>query len=169
MIHIYTGDGKGKTTAAAGLAVRALGAGLRVFFAQFIKDGSSSEIVFLKEKAPGKFIYASHGRGKFILGKPSDEDIRLARKTLDSLEEALRSSQYGLVVADEIFGAWKAGLFPLGPLLGLMRIPCGETELVLTGRDAPPEAVALADLVTEMKCVKHYYSKGRPPQRGIEM
>ncbi len=169
MIHIYTGDGKGKTTAATGLTVRALGAGLRVFFAQFIKDGSSSEITFLKEKAPDRFTYVSGGRGRFILGAPPEEDILLARKTLDSLADALRSGQYDLVVADEILGAWKAGLFPLESLLCLMRTPCGETELVLTGRNAPPEAVELADLVTEMQCIRHYYSKGRPPKRGIEM
>ena len=169
MIHIYTGDGKGKTTAAAGLTVRALGAGLRVFFAQFIKDGSSSEIVFLKKNASEKFTYVSDGRGKFILGKPSENDVRLARITLESLENALQSGQYDLVVADEIFGALNAGLFPLESLLALMRLPHGDTEFVMTGRTAPPEAIALADLVTEMKCIKHYYSKGRSPKHGIEM
>ncbi len=169
MIHIYTGDGKGKTTAATGLTVRALGAGMRVFFAQFIKDGSSSEIAFLKEKAPGQFTYLSGGRGRFILGTPPQEDIRLAGETLEALRNALLSGLYELVVADEIFGAWKAGLFPLESLIELMKTPCGETELVLTGRNAPPEAVELADLVTEMQCVRHYYSTGRPPKQGIEM
>ena len=102
MIQVYTGDGKGKTTAAAGLTVRSLGAGLRVFFAQFIKNGSSSEIRFLKEHGGENFTYFTRGSGRFILGDPPPAECRNAADTLDRLKQAIISGQYDVVVADEI-------------------------------------------------------------------
>ena len=170
MIQIYTGDGKGKTTAAAGLTVRALGAGLRVFFAQFIKNGSSSEIRFLKQFGGEKFTYFTRGSGKFIMGDPPPEECRRAAETLDALKQALDSSRYDVIVADEILGSLQARLFtPEDLILLLDRAEAHpETELILTGRNAPDFAAERAGLVSEVKCIKHYYTQGRPPKKGIE-
>ena len=170
MIQIYTGDGKGKTTAATGLAVRALGAGMRVFFAQFIKNGSSSEIRFLREHGGDNFTYFTLGSGRFIIGEPSPDDCRRAADTLTALREAIASGLYDLVVADEILGSLQAKLFTPGDLLDLLAAAGDfpEIELILTGRNAPESAVELAGLVSEVRCVKHYYTLGRPPKKGIE-
>ncbi len=170
MIQIYTGDGKGKTTAATGLTVRALGAGLRVFFAQFIKNGSSSEIRFLKQYGGDRFTYFTRGSGKFIIGTPPPEECRHAAETLDALKQAIESGRYDLVVADEILGSLQAKLFDNDDLIALLDIADAhpETELILTGRNAPEFAVERAGLVSEVKCVKHYYTLGRPPKKGIE-
>ena len=170
MIHIYTGDGKGKTTAATGLTVRALGAGLRVFFAQFIKNGSSSEIRFLKQCGGDQFTYFTRGSGRFILGDPPPEECRNAADTVDRLKQAIISGQYDVVVADEILGSLQAGLFSPDDLTALLdtadQFPM--VELILTGRNAPDFAIARAGLVSEIKCVKHYYDSGRSPKKGIE-
>ena len=170
MIQIYTGDGKGKTTAATGLAVRALGAGLRVFFAQFIKNGSSSEIAFLKQHNEGRFTYFTLGSGRFVIGKPPEEECRRAAETLEKLEEAISSGRYDVVVADEILGSLQAGLFAPEALESLLDAAEGhsEVEVILTGRNAPDFAIGRAGLVSEVKCVKHYYTQGRPPKKGIE-
>ena len=170
MIQIYTGDGKGKTTAATGLTVRALGAGLRVFFAQFIKNGSSSEIRFLKQFGGEKFTYFTLGSGRFVIGEPPPAECRRAAETLEKLKEAAASGQYDVVVADEILGSLQARLFSPEALISLLDTADGhpEMELILTGRNAPDFAVERAGLVSEVKCVKHYYTLGRPPKKGIE-
>ena len=170
MIQIYTGDGKGKTTAATGLTVRALGAGLRVFFAQFIKNGSSSEIRFLKQSGGERFTYFTRGSGKFIMGDPPPEECRRAAETLDALKRALSSCEYDVIVADEILGSLQARLFPPDDLNTLLDIAEAhpEIELILTGRNAPDFVIGRAGLVSEVRCIKHYYTQGRPPKKGIE-
>lgn len=170
MIQIYTGDGKGKTTAAAGLTIRALGAGLRVFFAQFIKNGSSSEIRFLKQNGGKNFTYFTRGSGKFIMENPAPAECQNALETLEALKQALLSGEYDIVVADEILGSLQAGLFSSDDLRSLLDSVDGHcrAELILTGRNAPDFAIERAGLVSEIKCVKHYYTQGRPPLKGIE-
>lgn len=166
-VQVYTGDGKGKTTAAVGLAVRACGAGLRVFFGQFIKGGDSSELEFFRMRCPE--VHCEHfGRGRFVRGKPAAEDLGLARLGLDRLRAAVASGSYDLVIADEANGAVKAGLFAVGELLSLIPARAAHVELVFTGRDAHPDLVAMADLVTEMRCVKHYFGQGIAARKGIE-
>lgn len=167
-IQIYTGDGKGKTTASIGLCVRALGAGFHVFYAQFMKDGTSSEIAFLRKSAPEHFVYFCRGSGKFILGTPSRDEVERAFVTLQALKAALESDDYDMVFADEIFGALNAGLLTKEEVFSLMRARSGGTELVLTGRNVPPEIAGLADLVSEVGCRRHYYTQGRPALKGIE-
>ncbi len=167
-IQIYTGDGKGKTTASIGLCARALGAGFHVFYAQFMKDGSSSEIAFLKKSAPEHFIYFCRGSGKFIFGAPSRDELERASVTLEALKDALESRKYDMVFADELFGALNAGLLRKEDVLSLMRARSGGTELVLTGRNVPREIADLADLVSEVECRRHYYAQGRPALKGIE-
>ena len=167
-IQVYTGDGKGKTTASIGLCTRALGAGFHVFYAQFMKDGTSSEIAFLKKSAPEHFVYFCRGSGKFILGTPSRDEVERAAVTLEALKEALESRKYDMVFADEIFGALNAGLLAREDVLSLMRARSGGTELILTGRNVPREIACLADLISEIECRRHYYAQGRPALKGIE-
>lgn len=167
-IHVYTGDGKGKTTAAVGLAVRACGAGLRVFFAQFLKDGSSSEIRLLRERCP-EIAFAHFGTGRFVTGTPSDEEAAAAHAGLTALEAALTSSAYDVVIADEINVACRTGCLGLADVLHLLELRPAHVELVLTGRNADAEVIARADLVTEMKEISHYFSRQQAARRGIEL
>jgi cob(I)alamin adenosyltransferase len=166
-IQIYTGDGKGKTTAALGLALRAHGAGLRVFFGQFIKGREHSEIRALRERLP-EVTVEQFGHGRFIRGTPAPDETAAARHGLDRLREALTGGRYDVVIADEACSAVQARLFPEDDLLALMEARPPSVELVLTGRAAGPRLQARADLVTEMHCVKHYYQAGVDGRPGIE-
>jgi cob(I)alamin adenosyltransferase len=166
-IHVYTGDGKGKTTAALGLALRAVGAGLRVYFAQFIKKGGYSEINALKRLSDSVTI-EQFGCGRFTKGKARDEDIALARKGLARIKEILSSGEYELVILDEANVAVTHGLLTEQELLDLIDRKPADTELVITGRNAPPGIVARADLVSEVKAVKHYFKNGVKARIGIE-
>jgi cob(I)alamin adenosyltransferase len=166
-IQVYTGDGKGKTTAALGLSVRAAGAGLSVYFAQFIKAGEYSEIKALKGFS-GRITVAQFGRGRFITGAPAPEDMAAAAEGLEKVRAAMASGEYDVIVLDEANGAVQAGLFPVAALLDIMAAKPDGVELVVTGRNAREEVVARADLVTEMREVKHYYVKGGGARLGIE-
>jgi cob(I)alamin adenosyltransferase len=166
-IHVYTGDGKGKTTAALGLALRAAGAGLNVYLAQFIKSGTTSEISALSRYAD-RITVNQFGTGRFIQGNPSDQDITAARKGLQAVRAALRSGDYQMVVMDEGNVAAAMGLFPVETILTLMSQKPVDVELVITGRGADPRVIDMADLVTEMMAVKHYYQAGVPARTGIE-
>ena len=166
-VHVYTGDGKGKTTAAMGLALRACGAGQRVFVGQFIKGKDSGEVRMLKERCP-EVTAEVFGQGRFVRGRPSAEDIALARKGLDRLREVVRSGEFDLVVADEANGAVHAGLFSIDDLMILLDDRKPEVELVVTGRNAHPRLIERADLVTEMQKLKHPFDSGLPAREGIE-
>jgi len=166
-VQVYTGDGKGKTTAATGLAVRAAGAGLRIFIGQFIKGRDSSEMKLLRERCPEVDI-EQFGEGCFIKGKPSSKDIANACNGIKRLKNALASGKYEMVIADEANGALGAGIISLPELLSLLDIRPANVELVITGRNAPPELMERADLVTEMRCIKHYFDSGVQARKGIE-
>ena len=157
MLHIYTGEGKGKTTAAVGLAVRAAGAGMRVLFIQFLKDCTSSEISQLDKLG---IITACFGTGRFVM-KVEQRDKELARKGI-----ALASSiDSDLLILDEALAALKLGLIKLNDIKGLIE---RQGELVITGRDAPRKLIELADYVSEIKKVKHPFDKGIKARKGIE-
>lgn len=166
-VQIYTGNGKGKTTAALGLALRAHGAGLRVFFGQFIKGGDYSEIRALRDRLP-EVTVEQFGHGRFIRGVPPPSEIAAARHGLDRLREVLTGGQYDVVIADEACTAVRAQLFAENDLLALLEVCPPTVEFVLTGRDAGAKLQARADLVTEMRCVKHYYETGLKARTGIE-
>jgi cob(I)alamin adenosyltransferase len=166
MIQVYTGNGKGKTTAALGLALRAVGAGLKVYIGQFIKGNSYSEIKILK-KIRGIKV-EQYGRGCFIKGKPKQADIELARKGLRQAGRIIAAGKYDLVILDEINVALSLGLLSLNDVVKLLKSVPKQVEVVLTGRYAHPKIKRLADLVSEMKDVKHYYKKGVKARRGIE-
>ena len=166
-IQVYTGNGKGKTTAALGLALRSTGAGLRVYLGQFIKCGDYSEIKILRSRFP-EITVEQYGSGRFIRTTPKPEHIQAAQRGLQSLVAAMRGGLYDVVIADEANTAVRVGLFAEEDLLALMDEKPDPVELILTGRDAGPRVQSRADLVTEMKCIKHYYDAGVPGRPGIE-
>jgi len=168
--QVYTGDGKGKTTAALGLALRASGAGLRVYIGQFIKRGETSEILALR-KLPGVTVeqYGS-GLGLLLRRNVEPTDLECAREGLRRLEDALAGGEYDLVVADEIHCAMMCGLLAEEDLLRVIDLRPEGTELVFTGRGATQAILEKADLITEMRLVRHYYADKRlPARKGIEM
>ena len=165
--QVYTGNGKGKTTAALGLAVRAAGAGLQVFIAQFLKTGDYSEIKALKRFAEYITI-EQYGCGHFIKGNPSAEDITAGRKGLERINAIMASKKYDVIILDEANVAVKYNLFPLQKLLDLIDAKPDGVELVITGRWADPKVIEKADLVTEMKEIRHYLKNGVPARTGIE-
>jgi cob(I)alamin adenosyltransferase len=168
-IQIYTGNCKGKTTAALGLAFRAMGHGLKTYIGQFIKKHPYGEIESARMVSPYITI-EQYGRGAFIHVSEtiSPEDIECARKGLATAIEAMMSGQYSIIVLDEILTACHFKLISQADILKIMSDkPCG-VELVLTGRYAPADIIEAADLVTEMTEVKHYYQKGVPARPGIE-
>jgi len=166
-VQIYTGNGKGKTTAALGLALRGAGAGYRVFIGQFIKSGDFSEIRALK-RFSDLITVRQYGLGRFIKGKPSAEDLRQAQSGLNELQQIVGSGDYQVVIIDEGNVAITCELIRENDLLNLIERRHPQTELVITGRGATPQVMAAADLVTEMRPVKHYYETGVPARTGIE-
>lgn len=166
-IHLYTGNGKGKTTAAFGLALRAAGAGKKVFIAQFVKGKPYSEMELIKQCIPSITI-KQYGLGCFIIKTPTPEDILAARNGLQEVAGIIASGEYDVVVLDEATIALYYNLFTLDELLEVIRSRPDATEMVITGRYAPAGLIEIADLVTEMKEVKHYYTRGIEAREGIE-
>lgn len=166
-LHIYTGDGKGKTTAALGLVLRAFGAGLRVFVAQFVKDMRYSEVDALERLSPD-IVVRQYGRGCIIDREPSVEDEASARRGLEEVRVALIEGQYELVVLDEANIALYFGLFEVEELLSVLEARHPKCEVVVTGRYAPRQLIEKADLVTEMRPLKHYFERGVMARVGIE-
>lgn len=166
-VQVYTGNGKGKTTAAIGLAIRAVGAGLKVFIGQFIKNMYYNEFKPLQKFYPN-IVLKQYGRSCFITREPSDEDIEAARKGFQEIKRVIMSEEYDVVILDEAITAMHFKLLPVEDFIKLIEEKPGGVELVFTGRGAPKELVERADLVTEMKEIKHYYSKGVEAREGIE-
>jgi len=165
-VQVYTGNGKGKTTAAFGLALRAVCAGKKVFIGQFVKGMQYSELKVV-EYLPNLEI-EQFGRGCFIYDQPAAEDIRLARKGLERCQAILKEGRYDVVILDEINIAMYFKLFSVEAVLDMLTNRARHTEVVLTGRYAPEEIINAADLVTEMKEIKHYYTVGVEAREGIE-
>ena len=166
-LQVYTGDGKGKTTAAIGLAVRAMGAGMKVLFAQFLKKGDFSEINALR-RFGDQIKIIQFGSGKFVRGRPKNADFQRAQQGLKDIEKYMSSGRYDLVVLDEANVALHLGLLPLEDMLCFISRRPPWVELVLTGRNAPEEIKNAADLVSECRLVKHYFSRGIKARIGIE-
>ncbi len=167
-VQVYTGNGKGKTTAAFGLALRAAGAGLKVYIAQFVKGMDYSEHTALKRFSDLVTI-TQYGRDCFIRNAPTEEDIIAARKGLAEVQKVLSSGQWDVVILDEANIAAFYGLFSPDELVGLIDAKPEALELVITGRNAHQKVLDKADLITEMKEVRHYYAKGVKARKGIEM
>lgn len=166
-IQVYTGNGKGKTTAALGLAMRAAGAGLRTFIAQFMKKQQCSEHTLLKELAD-RITVQQYGKG-FLRGKkPPIAHVKAAQAGLRKVKEILVSGNYDLVIMDEANVAAHYGLISVDDLVEVMTMKPANVELVITGRYADERVMKQADLVTEMREIKHYGQKGVMARRGIE-
>ncbi|MGD9348393.1 MAG: cob(I)yrinic acid a,c-diamide adenosyltransferase [Desulfobacterales bacterium] len=166
-IHVYTGNGKGKTTAALGLAIRAAGAGLKVYIAQFVKSGEYSEIKGLKSLAD-KITVEQFGCGRFIKGQPSVEDVKAANRGLEAVKSVLAGGEHAVVILDEATVAVSLGLLSEEALIEMLASKPEDVEIIITGRGATPNIMALADLVTEMTEIKHYFQKGVQARLGIE-
>ncbi len=166
-IQVYTGNGKGKTTAALGLAVRAAGAGLRIFIAQFIKKQKCSEHALLDELRD-RITIRQYGRGLIMGRKPSPADVKAAQEGYEDVKNILFSKEYDVVVLDEANVAAHYGLITVQDLLELMAEKPKGVELVITGRYADEKVLEAADVVTEMREIKHYREQGVTARRGIE-
>jgi len=166
-VQVYTGNGKGKTTAAIGLAVRAAGAGLKVLFVQFVKGMKYSEIGAL-ERFNDLITIRQYTRGCSIKRDAQKEDIDSATAGLEEVKRLLTEKKYNVVILDEANIAIHSSLFSAQDLLGAICSRDPSCEIVITGRYAPPQIIQIADLVTEMKEVKHYYAQGVEARAGIE-
>ena len=168
-LQVYTGNGKGKTTAALGLAFRAAGRGFRTYIAQFLKAQATGEIEAAKKLAP-LITIEPFGREGFITvtSGPEDEDVIRAAAGLIRAKEAMLSGDYRIVILDEVNTAVHFKVLSEEEVLALIDERPAEVELVLTGRYAPPSFIQRADLVTEMSEVKHYFAKGVKAREGIE-
>ena len=167
-MHVYTGDGKGKTTAALGLALRAAGHGLRTYIAQFMKGQDYGELHALEHLAPHITI-EQFGKPSFVhVERATPEDVEMARRGLAAVREALQSGQYDLVIMDEVNVALHFRLLTVEEVLEVIGTRPPGVELVLTGRRVPEEILARADYVTEMREIKHPYQRGIKARRGIE-
>lgn len=165
-IHIYTGDGKGKTTAAFGLAVRALCTGKSVFIGQFVKSMKYNETRMVEQFE--RVSIEQFGNGCMLTREATEEDIRAAREGLARCRNILLSGEYAVVILDELTIALFLGLLELEEVLQLLRDKRPETEVVITGRYASQELIDIADLVTEMREIKHYYKQGVLSRDGID-
>jgi cob(I)alamin adenosyltransferase len=167
-IHVYTGDGKGKTTAALGQALRASGHGLKVIVLQFMKGEIKYGELEAVKNVPG-FTIEQHGLPSFVdKDNPSAKDRSLARQGFERAKEVLSSGKYDIVVLDEANIALDYGLLNLKDLMEVITKRPLHVDVVLTGRYAPKAVIELADLVTEMREVKHHYQKGVQAREGIE-
>ena len=168
LVLVHTGNGKGKTTAAFGQALRAVGQGLRVCVIQFMKGRKYGEFLAAERYLPNLTIHLS-GLDSFVMrDKPAPVDIELARKGLDMAREAVSSGNYDMVILDEINVAVDFKLIPLEEVINLIRNKPAALDLILTGRYAAPEIMELADTVSEVREIKHHYNAGIKDRAGIE-
>lgn len=170
-VQVYTGNGKGKTTAALGLSIRALGAGKKVFIGQFAKSKHYSELETI-EKLLKNITIKQFGMGCFIFEKPKEEeeeeDIQAAQKRLKEITSIIESDEYDVIILDEANIAVHYNLITADELISAINKRSQRTEIIITGRYANQEIMDVADLVTEMKEIKHYYQQGVQARVGIE-
>lgn len=168
IVQIYTGNGKGKTTAAFGQALRAIGQGYRVCVIQFMKGRKYGEFLAGEKYLPNLTIHLA-GLDSFVMReKPAPLDIELARQGLALARKAIASGDYDMVILDEINVAADFQLIPLEEVIDLVKSKPAAVDLILTGRYAPPEVIALADTVSEIREVRHHYNAGVKERAGIE-
>ena len=170
LIIVNTGPGKGKTTAAMGTALRAVGQGMRVLMLQFLKGSWHYGELDAVKGFGNSFVMKQMGRGFVKVGaeKPDPEDVRMVEAAWAEAEAAIRSGDWDLVVLDEINYAISYGMLDPAKIVEVLKAKPEMVHVILTGRNAHPTIVDLADTVTEMRQVKHAYEKGVMAQRGIE-
>jgi cob(I)alamin adenosyltransferase len=168
LMQVYTGEGKGKTTAALGLALRAWGHGLRVCIIQFMKKGEEYGEVEALRRLDGIELYQFGVDRLIFKGEHCQEDVELAERGLQMAQDALCSNDYDLVILDEINVVMDFGILPVDKVLSTVRGRDPGVEVVLTGRNAPEAVIKEADLVTIMKMEKHPYESGVVARKGVE-
>ncbi len=166
-IQIYTGNGKGKTTAALGVALRTVGAGKKVFIGQFLKSGDYSEMKPLNEMAD-QITVEHYGLGRFIKGHPTKEDIEAGISGFMRVSQIMNKGEHDLIILDEGNIAVKYNIISEQDMLSLFEKKPDHVEIIVTGRGATPKIIEKADLVIEMKAIKHYFGKGVSARVGIE-
>lgn len=172
LIHIYCGDGKGKTTAAMGLAIRAAGREKRVFITQFLKSGRSGELVSLDKLQ--EFITFMPGKpvNKFVWNMNEEEKAQAKQEHTERFNEIkniMNKEKYDLLILDEIIGTINNGFIEITDILEFLKNKPSELEVVMTGRNPKSELIEIANYVTEMKCIKHPFEEGVPARIGIEL
>lgn len=171
MIQIYTGNGKGKTTAAIGQGIRAFGNGLKVIMIQFLKSNDTGELKVLKNLGENFKLVRLESKRGFVWTLNEDEKSELKKEInqeYDFAKKILDNSECDVLILDEIMGVLKNEFLTVEQVLNLFKVKRDSVELILTGRNVPKEILEKADLVTEMKEVKHYFSKGVNARKGIE-
>lgn len=171
LVHIYTGNGKGKTTAAIGLGVRAYGRGFKVLMVQFLKGSETGEMKTLKMLEPGFVLYRSKEVKGFFWNMNEEQKKELKKNTREALDYAVKaasSGEWDIIILDEVMGAITNGLIPVQDIVDFIKNKPERLEVVLTGRNAPPELVELADYVSDINAVKHPMERGVAARKGIE-
>jgi cob(I)alamin adenosyltransferase len=171
LIHIYTGDGKGKTTAAVGLGVRACGQGMRVLMVQFLKSMPTGEMYSLKKLEPGFVLYRGTDTKKFTWQMNDEEKSQAAAQQRAIFHHAVSAAVNGecdMLIMDEVMGALSSGMIDMESLLRFISAKPEKLELILTGRDAPAELIGVTDYVSEIRAVKHPAQKGISARKGVE-
>ncbi|NLC67607.1 MAG: cob(I)yrinic acid a,c-diamide adenosyltransferase [Clostridiaceae bacterium] len=171
LVHVYTGDGKGKTTAAIGLGIRACGRGLKVFMVQFLKSMETGELASLKKLEPGFTLCRGTSPKKFTWemdAREMEEARDIQSQVFDTAVDAVFSGKWDVVILDEVMAAVNEGLLEKEKVIDLARNKPDNLELVYTGRNAPAELIELADYVSEIVQVKHPMDKGIKARKGIE-
>lgn len=171
LVHIYTGSGKGKTTAAVGLGIRACGSGLRVLMVQFLKSAPTGELKILHKLAPEFEICRTEEIKGFIWNMDEDEISaagKAIRETFQIAVESAFKNQYDMLILDEIMASISNGLLSIRDVVDFIKSRPESLEVVMTGRNAPPELINLADYVSEINEVKHPFNKGINARKGIE-
>lgn len=172
LIHIYCGDGKGKTTAAMGLAIRAAGREKKVFITQFLKSGKSGELVSLEKLK--EYITFLPGRpvNKFVWNMNDEEKMEAKREHTARFKEIIdiiKNEDYDLLILDEIIATINNGFIELNEVIEFLKNKPETLEVVMTGRDPKEKLIELANYVTEMQCIKHPFKEGIPSRVGIEL
>ena len=165
-IQIYTGNGKGKTTCALGLSLRAICNGYSVFFGQFLKGQDYSELKAVESLQ--NFTIRQYGTANFVFNNQSEKDIQMAKEGLSDIKREMLTNNYDIIVMDEVNIAIHKNLITVDDVIDILKLRPENTEMILTGRYAHEKLIEIADLVTEMKEIKHYYTQGVMSRAGIE-
>ncbi|RUM43810.1 MAG: cob(I)yrinic acid a,c-diamide adenosyltransferase [Hydrogenimonas sp.] len=167
-IQLYTGEGKGKTTASVGQTLRALGNGLRVVFVQFMKSVPSGEIDMLRQLGDDRIVVLREWDDSFIIKRPSEKQIAMSRSLWQKMVDTVESMQPDLLVLDEVAVAIAYGLLDESEVIDFLKAKPQGLEIVMTGQNASERLMATSHLVTEMRKVKHYFDQGVMARQGIE-
>ncbi|NLM58468.1 MAG: cob(I)yrinic acid a,c-diamide adenosyltransferase [Clostridium sp.] len=171
LIHVYTGDGKGKTTAAIGLGIRALGNGYKVYMVQFLKSQDTSELKILEKLNPGFKVFRFEKKRGFIWTLNDKEIAQLkeeVREAFSFVKTVLKRCECDVLILDEIMAAMGNGLIDVNDVVDVLKDKPAGVEIILTGRNAPAEIMELSDYVSEITCKKHPFEKGISARKGIE-